>query len=242
MKEQTYQIEGMTCNGCRTRVENAIKNLQDLDDVEVDLEKQRAVLRGNRKISISEIQEVLPEKYTVKKSETQNNEHKTDHHENSPEPLWKKLKPLFLILVYIVTTAVLLNIESWNSGNFMLDYIGLFFIVFSFFKMLDLSGFARSFSMYDPLAKRVALYARIYPFIELILGLLFLRRLETKIALVVTVIILGITTIGVARVLLDKKSIQCACLGSVLKLPMTKATLIENTIMLVMSGIMLVFF
>jgi hypothetical protein len=50
---------------------------------------------------------------------------------------------------------------------------------------------------------------------------------------------LGITTIGVTKTLLDKKSIQCACLGTALKLPMTEATFIENTIMLVMAAIML---
>ncbi len=71
------------------------------------------------------------------------------------------------------------------------------------------------------------------------LGLLFLLRFEITIALYSTLVILGITTIGVTKTLLDKKSIQCACLGTALKLPMTEATFIENTIMLVMAAIML---
>lgn len=37
-----------------------------------------------------------------------------------------------------------------------------------------------------------------------------------------------------------KKAIQCACLGTTLKLPMTKATFIENTIMLIMAISMLI--
>jgi hypothetical protein len=78
-----------------------------------------------------------------------------------------------------------------------------------------------------------------YPFIETALGLLFLLRFEITIALYSTLVILGITTIGVTKTLLDKKSIQCACLGTALKLPMTEATFIENTIMLVMAAIML---
>ncbi|MGB2233822.1 MAG: MauE/DoxX family redox-associated membrane protein, partial [Flavobacteriaceae bacterium] len=44
-----------------------------------------------------------------------------------------------------------------------------------------------------------------------------------------------ITTIGVVKVLLSKKEIECACLGSVLKLPMTEATLIENALMIAMA-------
>jgi hypothetical protein len=121
----------------------------------------------------------------------------------------------------------------------MLDFMGLFFIVFSFFKMLDLKNFPSSFRMYDPLAKKISFYAWMYPFIETALGLLFLLRFEITIALYSTLVILGITTIGVTKTLLDKKSIQCACLGTALKLPMTEATFIENTIMLVMAAIML---
>ncbi len=121
----------------------------------------------------------------------------------------------------------------------MLDFMGLFYIVFSFFKLLDLKGFPESFKMYDPLAKVLPAYGWVYPFIELALGILFLMRIQISLALVLTLIILGVTTFGVTKALLDKKSIQCACLGTALKLPMTKATFIENTIMIVMAIIML---
>ena len=133
-----------------------------------------------------------------------------------------------------------MNYNNWNPSEAMLDFMGLFFIVFSFFKMLDLKGFPKSFRMYDPLAKRFPLYGSIYPFIETALGLMFLMRLEVRVALIITLVVLGITTIGVTKALLDKKSIRCACLGTVLKLPMTEATFIENMIMIVMAISMLV--
>jgi len=94
--------------------------------------------------------------------------------------------------------------------------------------------------MYDPLAKAIPAYAWVYPFIETALGLMFLMRFEIPIALVVTLVVLGITTIGVTKTLLDKKSIQCACLGTALKLPMTEATFIENAIMIVMAILLLI--
>jgi len=68
---------------------------------------------------------------------------------------------------------------------------------------------------------------------------MFLMRFEINIALIITLIILGVTTIGVTKTLLDKKSIKCACLGTALDLPMTEATFIENAIMIVMSILML---
>jgi hypothetical protein len=115
----------------------------------------------------------------------------------------------------------------------------MFYIVFSFFKMLDLNGFPESFRMYDPLAKVLPIYGWLYPFLETALGLMFLMRFEIEIALIATLVILGITTLGVTKTLLDKKSIQCACLGTALKLPMTEATFIENAIMIVMAIFML---
>jgi len=124
----------------------------------------------------------------------------------------------------------------------MLDFMGLFYVVFSFFKFLDLKGFPKSFAMYDPLAKAFPVYGWFYPFLELTLGLLFLMRIQITAALIITLIILGITTIGVTKSLLDKSKIQCACLGTALKLPMTKATFIENSVMILMAITMLVKF
>jgi hypothetical protein len=152
----------------------------------------------------------------------------------------QQLKPLLLIIFYITSASVLLHFKNWNWNEFMLDFMGLFFIVFSFFKMLDLNGFSQSFKMYDPLAKHISFYGRTYPFIETLLGLMFLMRFEINVALITTLILLVTTTIGVCKVLLKKQSIQCACLGTVLKLPMTEATLIENSIMIVMATVMII--
>ena len=105
--------------------------------------------------------------------------------------------------------------------------------------MLDLKGFPESFKMYDPLAKRLPIYGWIYPFLETVLGIMFLMRFQLYIALIMTLVVLGITTVGVTKTLLDKKSIRCACLGTALKLPMTEATFIENTIMIAMALLML---
>ena len=51
----------------------------------------------------------------------------------------------------------------------------------------------------------------------------------------ITFFILSITTYGIIKTLINKKEIQCACLGTSLKLPMTEATLIENIIMISMA-------
>ncbi len=238
--KHTYIITGMTCSGCKASVEKALQTIDAVEHVEVNLESSEAVVTMSKHIHTDVLQNALSGKYTIsEKKETNIFKSAVVASEEKKSDL-QQLFPLFLIFGYITIAAVLLNIQPWNSDSFMLDFMGLFYIVFSFFKFLDLKGFPESFRMYDPLAKAIPVYGWIYPFIELALGLLFLMRVQIPLALIVTLIILGITTIGVTKSLLDKKSIQCACLGTALKLPMTKATFIENSIMIVMAILMLI--
>jgi cation transport ATPase len=235
--KHTYIITGMTCDGCRTSVEDKLNALPQVEKASVNLETSEAIIEMSNHISTEQLQMALSDKYSIseknifKTTSSSIDKEKSDLHQ---------LFPLFLIFAYIIIASALLNKNPWDINGFMLDFMGLFYVVFSFFKLLDLKGFPESFKMYDPIAKVIPLYGWVYPFIEVALGVMFLMRIETPIALIITLIVLGITTIGVTKTLLDKKSIQCACLGTALKLPMTKATFIENSIMIVMAIVMLI--
>ena len=233
--KQIIHIEGMTCNGCRSDVEQQLQGIPAVKTASVSLSEKEGTLEVENYIEIEELQQHLAEKYTIsKKSDRIAQELPSDE----PSKL-QQLKPLFLILFYITTASLLLHKDTWNVKAIMLDFMGLFLIVFSFFKLLDLKGFPVSFSMYDPLARVIPAYGWIYPFIETALGLMFLLRFNTNIAILITLVILSITTGGVVQTLLNKRKIQCACLGTALKLPMTEATFIENAIMIVMGTAML---
>ena len=117
--------------------------------------------------------------------------------------------------------------------------MGIYFIVFGLSKIIDLKNFPKSFAMYDPIASNFSFYGWIYPFVELALGAMFIAQFFPFIAIVSTIILLSITTFGVIRVLMSDTEIECACLGTWMKLPMTKATFIENFIMLFMAAWML---
>ncbi len=230
----TFKISGMTCNGCRSTVENKLSSLDGVDNAQVNLTNGEAIVYSKNPISFSLISNSLPSKYKVIRNiPDQDNEIIKSNK-------IKQLKPLFIILGYISVTSILLNFRNWNSTNAMLDFMGLFYIIFSFFKILDIKGFSTSFKMYDPLAKKITIYGYIYTFIEILLGLMFLTRIEVNIALLITIIILGITSVGVTKTLLNKRTINCACLGTTLKLPMTEATFIENAIMITMAIVLLI--
>ena len=238
--KQTFNIEGMTCNNCKASVEKYLNELPHISHVSIDLAKGEAEITMDKHLAAEVLQNALPEKFTVTKKDGGNELTSTNAPEVSQEKSkLQQLKPLLLILLYISAAGVLLHYKDWSWSEFMLDFMGLFYIVFAFFKMLDLKGFPESFKMYDPLAKRLPIYGWMYPFMETALGLMFLMRFEVNIALIMTLVVLGITTIGVTKTLIDKKSIRCACLGTALKLPMTEATLIENSIMIAMAALML---
>lgn len=233
----------MTCDGCRKSVEKQLLEIEGVDQVDVNLQDKKAEVHSQQHIPVQKLQNGLTDKYEIKEIEEENGSQDRNvfdqKDQTEQKSKFQQLRPLFLILAYLATATVLLNYNRSNWNGAMLDFMGLFFIVFSFFKLLDLKGFPSSFSMYDPLAKRLPVYGWMYPFIESALGLCFLMRLFIPEALIITLIVLGITTIGVVKTLVDKRSIKCACLGTALNLPMTEATFVENAIMIVMAVFML---
>jgi len=141
----------------------------------------------------------------------------------------------------IVLAVVLIVGALWSFlTGFMALYMGIFFIVFSLMKMPAWKGFVTAFSGYDLIAQRVRWYAWAYPAIEFILGVLYLANILLFPVAVVTIIILGIGGIGVAKKILKKEKFQCACLGTTINLPLTKVTLLEDVIMVVMAIVLLV--
>ena len=112
-----------------------------------------------------------------------------------------------------------------------------FFLSFSFFKLLDLNGFADSYSTYDIIAKKWRGWGYVYAFIELTLGFAFALNLEPVLTNGVTLVVMGISIVGVLQAVLNKRKIQCACLGAVFNLPMSTVTIIEDALMIGMSAI-----
>lgn len=236
----TYNIQGMTCGGCVASVQEKLSKITGITSVEVNLASSEAKITMENHISLKHLREALSPKYEITEKQISVPKSHQEVFATDEKSKLEQLKPLFLILGYLVVAVILLNYKERSIKDAMFDFMGLFYIVFSFFKFLDLKGFQESFSMYDPLAKAIPVYGGIYPFIEAALGVLFLMRIQIPVALISTIIILGITTVGVTKTLLDKKSIRCACLGTALKLPMTEATFIENAIMLIMTISMLI--
>jgi hypothetical protein len=122
----------------------------------------------------------------------------------------------------------------------MNHFMAGFFLVFSFFKLLNLESFADSYAMYDVVAGRWHAWGYVYAFLELALGLAFLTGFSPIITNAVTLVIMSVSIVGVLQSVLNKRKIQCACLGAVFNLPMSTITILEDAAMIAMSGIVLI--
>ena len=150
----------------------------------------------------------------------------------------KNFVPLIIIFSIIcIVTGIKQYCIPNNFNSCMADFMGAFFIVFGCFKIINLSGFAYAYAMYDIIAKRSMFYAMSYPFIELFLGVAYL--LHYHFVNWITLPLMLINSIGVSQKLFSHEQIECACLGAVFKIPMTYVTLAEDLLMAFMALIML---
>ena len=232
---RTYTINGMTCEGCVAKVTYLLEQHSNISLAKIELKNNTATLTVEKEIAVDELRRLFEAhpKYTIAFSNS--NEDKQN------KRVFTTYKPLLLIFLFIASTTSIVSIDNGKIDVmlWMRYFMAGFFIVFSFFKFLNLTGFAESYAMYDILAKRVKIYGLVYPFIELILGAAYLTGFEPTITYIATICIMGFSSIGVIQSVLDQKKIRCACLGAVFNLPMSMVTIIENLIMVLMALIML---
>lgn len=128
---------------------------------------------------------------------------------------------------------------GWDWMRWMHDFMGFFLIVFSMFKFFNLEGFADGFQMYDLLAKPFRPYAYLYPFIELGLGLGYLAHWQPAVIYTATVVVMVFGSLGVFNALRKGLDVNCACMGTVLKVPLSTVALTEDLGMAAMAAAML---
>lgn len=142
-----------------------------------------------------------------------------------------------IIILFVIVRQFFIGL---NLDLAMYDFMAAFFIVFSVFKIINLKNFAQAYSEYDLIAQRSTIYAYLYPFIEMALGIAYFIHWQPFIINLITLVIMLISALGVAIELSKNKTIVCACLGTVFKIPMTYVTLLEDLLMAAMALFMLV--
>jgi copper chaperone CopZ len=234
----TYTVTGMTCSGCEAKVKSGLLMVPEITSANVDKDAQTATLTMDKHVSLSALQNAIggpQSKYQIVAQ---------SHSETLEETksFFETYKPVLLLFGYVGAVAI---IASWQNNTingmlFMRYFMAGFFLAFSFFKLINLKSFAESYAMYDVIAKKIPAWGYIYAFVELFLGLAFIVNFNPFITNLVTLLVMSISIIGVLQSVLNKRKIQCACLGAVFNLPMSTLTIIEDFLMIAMSAIMLI--
>ena len=209
----------------------------------IDLANGEATIDMDKHIAREELKAALIEypKYQLSESSYSPQIATTSFDEEQTKSWMETYKPILLIFGYI--TGITLLVE-WMQEDFiwmrwMNHFMAGFFLVFSFFKLLNPKGFAGSYSMYDIVAKKWTSWGYVYTFTELALGIAFLTGFNPILTNSVTFVVMSVSIIGVLQSVFNKRKIKCACLGAVFNLPMSTITIIEDALMIGMSGIML---
>lgn len=229
---KTFQIEGITCQGCIEVIGDTLAQIPGIQLSSLSGSPPQAIVELNNPNDVQIVNQALAHKGAYRLVEP---------HQANQEEKSATYYPLLLILGLILSVVAL---EQWHLGSvqpevLLRHFMGGFFLVFGFFKLLDVKGFSKAYQRYDLLAAQIPQYGLVYPFIEVLLGFYYLSPLQSTAVLWFTLILMVFSSLGVLRSLTSGAKIQCACLGTVFNLPMTMVTLLEDLWMVAMSVYML---
>lgn len=232
---QTFPLTGLTCTSCVEKVTTRLLLHPDITAATVTLSPPQAQITTRAPFSDDSLNEWLQPlgKYRVQSSAPA-----APASESAlPEKSVQTYRPLLLLLAYLllVIAAVSISHRTLDLPLAMRLFMGGFFVTFSFFKLLDLRGFADAYRSYDLVAKALPSYGYVYPFIELSLGLAYLMNLSPLWVNAITALVMAVSLAGVLRAVISGRAIRCACLGTVFQLPMSTVTIIEDGLMLAMA-------
>lgn len=115
-------------------------------------------------------------------------------------------------------------------------FVGFSMAVLALLKLQNIDGFATMFLNYDLLAKRWVPYATLYPFAELLAGILMIAGALTWLSVPVVLFIGGIGAVSVFKaVYIDRRELKCACVGGASNVPLGFISLTENLMMIAMA-------
>jgi hypothetical protein len=153
----------------------------------------------------------------------------------------KKYWPLLALFMGAIggTTFLQFHYPIATLHTAMTDFMGVFFLIAGILKLYNLNAFAHAYARYDLLAQQSIHYGYFYPFIELALAIGYLSKLYLKQLNVFTLVLMLFNALGVFLQLKKGTQFECACMGTLFKVPLTYVTLLEDLIMAGMAMYML---
>ncbi len=142
-----------------------------------------------------------------------------------------------LLMALAASWAVSGTVFSLRAAEW---FISFSMCILAMLKLQDVESFSSMFLGYDMLARRYVPYAYAYPWLELLAGVLMTAGALMWLSIPVALFIGGVGAASVFKaVYLDKRDINCACVGGAGKVPLGFVSLTENLMMVAMAVWML---
>lgn len=148
---------------------------------------------------------------------------------------------LFVIALFLSAALSYIDKLPFNIEAFIMRFVGLAMIMLGLLKLQNISSFVNSFLGYDLLARKYVPYAFVYPYAEVIGGLLMVSSLLPIVSIPLMLIIGGIGGVSVFKaVYIDKRELKCACVGGDTNVPLGAVSFSENAVMFAAAFWMLI--
>jgi hypothetical protein len=144
-----------------------------------------------------------------------------------------------VVAVFSTAALMALALSAGVSG-----FMGFAICLLAMLKLMDVDAFAASFRKYDLLSQRWRPWGRLYPGIELLVGLGVLLQPEPAAAaqlvgaVAVWLGVMGMVSVGKA-LFIDHLALNCACVGGNSRTPLGLVSFTENLTMAAMGAVML---
>lgn len=159
----------------------------------------------------------------------------------------KDAKTYTPVIAIFAAAALMALAVSWAAYGTLLTmraaewFIAISMCLLAVQKLRDLDAFSNTFLGYDLLARRYVRYAYIYPFAELLAGVLMIAGALIWFAAPLALFIGAIGAVSVFKaVYIEKRDLRCACVGGNSNVPLGFVSLLENVLMVAMAVWMLV--
>ena len=233
---EVYKVSGMTCDDCANSIKEALELNKYISYVNISTEDKNINISSDKSFTVNELNSLIDNLGNYKIYEEKLTSKIIEYFSS------KKTLLLALLLVLISSLSLQVSKDNFELNEWMISYMGIFFLIFSFLKLIDVKGFSGSFKKYDLISKIIPGFAITYPFLELFLALAFLSSYFLITSYIMTLIFMTSQFFGVFISLQKKEVIKCACMGSSINIDISTLTLIENLVMILMSSYMIIIF
>lgn len=150
------------------------------------------------------------------------------------------------VIVVFAVAALMALATSWAANGSLITidatewFIAFAMCILALLKLQDVESFSNMFLNYDLLARRFVPYSYVYPFAELLAGILMIAGALMWLSVPVALFIGGVGAFSVFKaVYIDKRKLKCACVGGGSNVPLGFVSLTENLMMIAMATWML---